>query len=166
MTKESTIERGLLADELVGVVDDIRRDIHGALGTRPWAIDIVNRSWSGQKRGVGVPTTRILRLDPTPRVERVTKDRMGPAGREAAGSVVLSEVSLRYSEAELQPSVATGNEIAYRLTELRGQKQVPKYYVLSAAPVPRRGDKVSDNTDWYILLHETSDMGDLDGVDA
>jgi hypothetical protein len=96
----------------------------------------------------------------------VTKDRMGPAGREAAGSVVLSEVSLRYSELELEPKIGDGTEVAYRLTELRGQRQSPKWYALSSSPVPRRGDKKSDKTDWYILLHETSAMGDLDGVDA
>ncbi len=166
MTRESTIDRSILADVLVGVVDDVRRDIHGALGTRPWAVSIITRSWSGGRRGVGSPSVKVLTLDPTPRVERVTKDRMGPAGREASGSVVLTEVSLRYSEAELQPSILDGNEVAYRLTEIRGQKQKPKYYVLAASPVPRRGDKTADNTDWYVLLNETSDMGDFDGVDA
>lgn len=166
MTRDSAIDGSIFGDALVGAVDDIRRSIHGALGTRPWAVAIVTRRWQGGRRGEGHSTVSILELDPVPRVERVSKDRMGPAGREAAGSVVLSEVSLRYSEAELSPSIGEGDEVAYRLTELRGQKQKPKWYVLAASPVPRRGDKERDNTDWYILLHETSAMGDLDGVDA
>ncbi len=166
MTRDSAIDRTLLGDALVDVVDDIRRSVHGALGTRPWAVAIVTRTWSGGRRGVGTPSIRILELDPVPRVERVAKDRMGPAGREAAGSVTLSEVSLRYSQAELEPKIADGVEVAYRLTELRGQRQSPKWYTISGSPVPRRGDKEQDKTDWYILLHETSAMGDLDGVDA
>ncbi len=166
MARDAVIDRTLFADALVDVVDDIRRSVHGALGTRPWAVAIVTRRWQGGRRGVGHSTVNILELDPVPRVERVTKDRMGPAGREAAGSVVLSEVSLRYSEAELQPTIKDGDEVAYRLTELRGQRQSPKWYVLAANPVPRRGDKEQDKTDWYLLLHETSAMGDLDGVDA
>ncbi len=166
MTRDSAIDRSLLADALVDVVDDIRRSVHGALGTRPWAVAVVTRRWSGGRRGQGHSTVNILDLDPVPRVERVSKDRMGPAGREAAGSVVLSEVSLRYSEKELQPHIGDGDEVGYRLTDLRGQRQTPKWYVLSASPVPRRGDKEGDKTDWYILLHETSDMGDMDGVDS
>lgn len=166
MTKDTAIDKSLLSDALVGVVDDVRGAIHGALGTRPWAVAIVHRRWSGQRRGQGTPTTTVLTLDPPPRVERVTKDRLGPAGREASGNVVLTEVSLRYSALELQPIIGEGDEVAYRLTELRGTKQKPRYYVLNADPVPRRGDKQSDNIDWYILLGETSDMGNMDGVDA
>lgn len=166
MARDSAIDRTLLADALVDVVDDIRREVHGALGTRPWAVAIITKTWQGGRRGVGHATVHVLELDPVPRVERVTKDRMGPAGREAAGSVVLSEVSLRYSEAELQPTVLDGNEVAYRLTDLRGQRQTPKWYAIAASPVPRRGDKEGDKTDWYVLLHETAAMGDLDGVDA
>ncbi len=166
MTKNSTIRPALLGDALINVVDDIRRSVHGALGTRPWAVAIVTRRWQGGRRGVGKATVSILELDPVPRVERVSRDRMGPAGREAQGSVTLSEVSLRYSEAELQPAIGPGDEVAYRLTEIQGQRQTKKWYTLSASPVPRRGDKEGDRTDWYILLHESSAMGDLDGVDS
>lgn len=166
MTKDSTIDRSLFADALIDVVDDINRSVHGALGTRPWSVSIVKRQWQGGRRGVGRATETILILDPDPRVERVTKDRMGPAGREAAGSVVLSEVSLRYSALELEPPIGEMDEVAYRLIENRGTRQSPKFYALSASPVPRRGDKQGDKIDWYILLHETSDMGPIDGVDS
>jgi hypothetical protein len=164
LSKNSSINRHLLADKLIGVVDKIRRQVHAKLGTRPWSVDIVKRSWSGGRRGEGTPKLTILNLDPTPMVKRVTQDRMGPAGREAAGSVTLTGVSLRYAQAELQPIPGNADEIAYRLTELHGQQQTQKFYVLGADPVPRRGDKEGDGTDWYILLHETSAMGDLDGV--
>lgn len=99
-------------------------------------------------------------------VERRTRDRLGPAGREPAGSLVVYEVSLRYTEQDLQPRVERGTEIAYRITDLHGQGQPARYFVLSAAPVPRRGDKPGDRTDWYLVMNEATDFGDLDQVVA
>ncbi len=164
MTKNAALDTELLADALVGVVDDIRRDIHEALGTRPWAVSIVTRRWSGGERGVGQPSVTITELDPAPSVQRVTKDRMGPAGREASGNVVLTEVSLAYSEKELDPGADQGTEVAYRLTEAHGTFLKPRWFVLAASPVPRRGDRAGDNSSWYVLLNETSDVGILDEV--
>lgn len=164
--KNSRVKSSLLGDALIDVVDDIRRSVHTALGTRPWKVDIITRRWSGEQRGVGTPKMSVLTLDPVPMVERVSRDRLGPAGREPAGSVVLTRVSLRYEQSELQPKVDAQTEVAYRLTELHGHFQTAKWFVLSSDPVPRRGDKEGDNTDWYILLTETTPMGDFDGVDA
>lgn len=166
MTKNSEIDSTLLGDALVDVVDDVRRSIHGALGTRPWDVTIVTRRWSGDVAGVGTPSMNFLTLDPPPKVQRVTKDRMGPAGRESAGQVTMTNVSLRYSLDELQPSGGARVEYAYRLTDAHGQRSRTRWFVLSAEPVQRRGDKEGDETDWYILLNETAAMGNFDGVDA
>lgn len=166
MARESILDDDLLSDALVGVVDDVRREVHGALGTRPWKVEIVTRRWLGNQRGVGGSTTTTLELDPPPRVTRNTKDRLGPAGREAAGSVVLDEVSLAYTEEELQPRVDQRTEVAYKITDLHGTRMPPRWFVIAASPVARRGDKPGDKTDWYIYLEETRPLGDLDGVDA
>lgn len=166
MPKTASLDESILADALVGVVDDIRREVHGALGTRPWRVEIVTRRWSGSERGVGNATTTVLELDPPPKVERVTRDRMGPAGREASGNVVLTGVSLAYAQEELQPPVDRRSEFAYRLTDLRGSRMRPEYFVIAGAPIPRRGDKPGDCTDWYIRLEETTPMGVNDGVSA
>lgn len=99
-------------------------------------------------------------------VERVSRDRLGPAGREPAGTVVLTRVSLRYEMSELQPPVDSKTEVAYRLTGLHGQFAGERWFVLSADPFPRRGDKEGDNTDWYILLTETTPMSNFDGVNS
>lgn len=99
-------------------------------------------------------------------VQRVTKDRMGPAGRESEGSVVMYEVSLSYAMDELQPrNLPPGTEVGYRLVEAHGQQQRTRWFVLAADPIPRRGDKPGDRTDWYLVLNETTDMGDLDQVE-
>lgn len=160
--KNATINPDLLGDALVDVVDDIRREVHDALGTRTWTVEIVTRRWSGDERGVGTPTISVVELDPPPMVARVTKDRMGPAGREASGSVILTGVSMRYAQDELQPRVDRRTEVAYRLTEKHGQRQKPRWFVLSADPVARR----TSGTDWYLVLNETTPMGEFDGVDA
>jgi hypothetical protein len=164
--KNSSVDKTLLGDVLIDVVDDIRRSVHGALGTRPWKVAIVTRRWSGEAAGVGTPTVTVLELDPDPKVDRVSRDRLGPAGREAAGSIVVTGVSLRYTEAELQPKVDSRTEVAYRLTDAHGQRQSKRFFVLAAAPVPRRGDGESDGSDWYLVLNETTNMDSFDGVDA
>jgi hypothetical protein len=164
MAKNSTLDSSLVADKLVDVVDNVRRKIHSKLGTRPWTVAIVTRRWSGEERGVGTATVTVLELDPTPSVKRNTRDRLGPAGREAAGTTTLTGVSLRYTEAELAPKVDNRTEVAYRLTEGHGQRQKTRWFVIASAPVARRGDQPGDGTDWYIVLNETSDMGPLDGV--
>lgn len=165
--KNSTITGSKkLADVLVGVVDGIRRQVHGALGTRPWTVAVVTRRWSGDVAGVGTPTLNVLELDPPPNVKRVTRDRLGPAGREAAGSVVLTGVSLSYEQSELQPKVDARTEVAFRITEAHGTGQKTRWFVLAADPVARRGDNSGDGTDWYLVLNETSPMSNFDGVDG
>ena len=166
MTKDSTLDTTRLGDKLIDVVDRVRRKIHSKLGTRPWSVAIVTRRWSGDERGVGTPTVSVLELDPTPHVARNSRDRLGPAGREAAGTMVLTGVSLRYTEAELAPKVDNRTEVAYRLTEAHGQRKKTRWFVISASPLARRGDTSGDGTDWYIVLNETSAMGALDGVDG
>jgi len=160
--KDAPINKSILADALVDVVDNVRRKIHGALGTRPWNVAIVTRTWSGSERGVGTPSVRVLELDPAPMVSKSAKDRMGPAGREAAGTVELTGVSLRYTEEELNPRVDARTEVAYRITEAHGQRQRTRWFVLAATPVPRR----DNGSDWYIILNETSAMGGLDKENA
>lgn len=166
MSKNSTVDRTRFADKLIDVADTVRRKVHGKLGTRQWTVSIVTRRWSGDERGAGTPTLNVLELDPPPHVRLNTRDRMGPAGREAAGSIVLTGVSLRYTQAELEPKVDDRTEVGYMIKEAQGQRQKVRWGVLSATPIPRRGDSPGDSSDWYVVLNETSDMGLLDGVNA
>lgn len=126
----------------------------------------MTRRWSGDAAGEGTPTSTVLELDPAPQVRKNSRDRLGPGGREAAGSLSVSGVSLRYTEEELQPKADAKTEVAYRLTERHGQRLRKRWFVLAGSPVPRRGDNEGDGTDWYLNLNETADMGNFDGVDA
>lgn len=166
MPKDATIDKSLHADALVDVVDNIRRAVHGALGTRPWKVAVITRRWSGDERGVGTPTTTVLELDPDPKVKINPKNRLGPAGQEGDGTITVSGISLRYAQHELQPDVDSRTEVAWRLTEQRGTKQRVIWGVLVSDPLPRRGDKAGDELDWIVSLNQTTAMGPFDGVSA
>lgn len=173
-TEKNSRLTDLFADELVGVVDDVRREIHAALGTRPWRTFIVVRRWSGPSRGIGTPSYSYRELDPPPEVEMGVGDRLGPAGREASRQIKVTKVSLAYSEQELQPPVDARTEVAYLFRDRDAPDPPGKpdkvhradvWGVLASSPIPRLGDRSGDQTDWKLTLNQTSAMGVNDGVD-
>lgn len=163
---DANLDPDVPLDAISSIVDDVRATVHEALGSRTYRVEIVTRRWSGDAVGVGTAHEHVLEFKPRPLVARISRDRLGPAGREQAGDLRLTEVSLSYSTAELQPVVDPAMEVAYRVTDTAGQGQKPMFYVLAADPVSRRGDRKGDNSDWYIVLHETAPMTELDGVDG
>jgi hypothetical protein len=149
----AVLNDGLLGDVLIGVVDDIRREVRAALGTRPFRVAIVTRTWSSGRPGVGTPTDVVLEIEPPPMVTDLsTRLDLRPAGREEEGDVLLTEVSLRYTEPELHPSTRGATEWFYRITDAHGQGTLPRFYTVTKPPTPRRGDHSSDATDWSITL--------------
>ena len=155
----SSFTSGLLADALVGVVDDVRRAIRGGLGTNQYRVAIVTRAWSGGRRGEGISTETVLELDPPPTFTDLSiRNVMRPTGREEEGDAVLTGVSLRYTEAELAPTAGPDTEIAYRVTDAHGQGLAPSYFVPAAAPEPRRGNRPTDASDWKVLLRRVADF--------
>ncbi len=153
----SELQPGVLADELVSVTDEIRGAVHGALGTRPYRVWVVRRSWSGGRRGVGEPVDTETELLPPPRVRRSPQleKRLRPAGPEEEGDITLTEVSLTYSEDELYPAARTENaEFFYRLDEGHGHDARPRFFVPREPPQARRGDSQRDAIDWRIELRQ------------
>lgn len=162
---DAVLNDEVLGDALVGAVDDIRREVHGALGTRPHRVSIVTRTWSGVRRGEGSPTATVLELDPPPKVTFLgLRNELRPGGREEEGDVLLTEVSLRYTEAELQPSTAKNVEWAYRIEDAHGQGVAPRYFTPIRPPIARRGDHRGDGTDWAITLKRVTDFGEHDNA--
>lgn len=160
----SVIDPNLFADALVGVVDDIRGLIHGTLGTRPNRVFIVTRTWSGSLVGDGTPASVEMELLPPPMVTEAVRYELRPGGREEEGEVVLTNVSLTYSEGELAPTVPNNRtEWAYKIIEAHGQASAPRYFTLAEPPVVRRGDHADDATDWLIKLRRAQDFGAVDG---
>jgi hypothetical protein len=170
----AVLDPNLLADALVGVVDTIRRDIHGELGTRPWRVSFVRRTWSGGVVGEGNPTDSIEVLDPDPEVVFADggSNRMSPGGVESTNKVTLYGVSLRYTMEEIYPSVLPpGVEFVYMLERQFGQafgatEPQREFFTVTSTPVPRRGDKRNDASDWKIGLSEVEGFSLYNGSDA
>lgn len=165
MTRHSVIDRRPVSDKLIDVVDNVRRKIHRALGTRTYRVQIVTRRWSGGDVGVGTPITTILEIDPRPLVERSEGDHLAPGGRENQGDATITQISLRYSAEELQPPIPPSTEVGWRVIDTGGQRQPDQWYVLSGDPVTRRGDLSGDSTDWKVRVKQTSPMSNFDGGD-
>lgn len=163
MARHAQVGRRVLTDRLIDVVDNVRRKIHGKLGTRQYRVQVVTRRWSGGVIGEGTPVVTILEIDPRPLVTRSEGDRLSPGGRENQGDVTITQVSLRYSVEELQPSVPDGTEVNWRVIDTGGQRQPDQWYVISADPVSRRGDLQQDQTDWKVQLRQCAAMTDFDG---
>lgn len=157
----STLDNTILADRLVTKVDSIRDRVHGRLGTRPYRVEIVRRTWTGARRGEGTVSDVRTELVPAPAVLKRVEDRLRPAGLEEEGDLVLRHVSLTWSESELYaPTLADNAEHLYRITGAHGQGLTPRYFVANKPPVPRRGDTPGDDLDWEVSLRrvERSDL--------
>lgn len=151
-------------DKLSASMDKIRRSVHGSLKTRAYRVVVVTRVWSDGAIGEGTSSVTRLELDPRPLCSRVARDRMGPGGREAAGDIILTEVSLSYSAADLQPATPPGTEVNYQIIDDSGQQQPDQWFVIDGDPIPRRGDRRGDNSDWRVHLHEVAAMTPLDAA--
>jgi hypothetical protein len=168
----AVIKSRLLGDELIGVVDNIRGLLRTALGTRPYRLALIVRTWSGGRVGEGNPADVVTEIGmpgeagvQPPLIEVDERGRYAPGGQERDGDLRVTEVSLSYTEEELAPTLPPGSEAVYRVTDNHGQAQRARYYVLSGQPITRRGDRESDRTDWKLYLRRTSDLTLNDGVD-
>lgn len=91
-----------LVEEMARVIDDIRT-LHVDYGTRAYRMLSVVYRWSGDQKEVGVPVLVSEReLWPRPRVNLAPVNRdMVAGGSDERGNVLVSEVSVRYTEDEL-----------------------------------------------------------------
>lgn len=125
---EAVLSPTVLVDSLVGdVIDGLRESLHPDFGVRAYRVYRVIRTWSGQRVGEGVMTQEALELRPQPRVGVWNGLRMELAvcGVDEMGEIVLTEVSLTYTEAQLTGGGALGmnQELFLGLAEAHGQGQ-------------------------------------------
>lgn len=142
-----------IIDGLVETIDDIRADVYAVAGVRQWSATLVRRRWTGGIPGAGVPVVvSEMTLNVPPQVMKEVGNRLQPAGLEEEGDIVLAEVSLRYTEAELtgQP-VAADEEVYWRLEDLQGQGVQRRFYTQSKPPRPTR-DSNSIGVGWQLYL--------------
>lgn len=148
-----------LVNELAVVADDLRA-LYGEFGVDQWRVYRCTRSWSGSRRGDGtLGSETATEITPTPRVGwadgagRLRFD-LHPTGLDEAGQIVLTEISLTYTEAELSGQTATAaQEVYYKLTDAQGNAMSARYFVVHRPPVPDRDTGIG----WILTLNARTD---------
>lgn len=145
--------RQTLASKLVPVVDKIRQ-LNATFGTRPYRVFLVHVLWSGGRIGAGTPAEVSRReILPTPKVVDLssTVEMISAFGRTEDGSVVVEEISDKFSEDDLMggtpdlvdaanPNTGRSNaELIWEVQEQRGTEPTPvvRHYTPAAAPMRR-----------------------------
>jgi hypothetical protein len=152
---DSVLDPTVLVDSLVPLVDDLRSSLHPVLGTRPHTVEVVTRTWSGDRLGEGASNDVAVELSPPPRVRTNVRGELRPAGLEEEGDIVIDEISLTYTEAELAPAVSSPSEFFYRVTDAHGQGQRVREYVPRRPPEVLRGDP---DIGWRIVCRRTENV--------
>lgn len=151
MSGTATLDTAILLDDLVGLADQVRDELHRALGVRQWEVYSVLRTWTGAEVGVGRFTDQRLKLVPQPLVKPFSsyEYRLQPCGLDEAGFVQLEEVSLSYAEDELTGGVMAGNQQHYfSIEDAHGQRIPTRTFVNARPPYPDRVDTVG----WILQL--------------
>lgn len=145
-----------LVDDLVDTVDSLRSELLPAFGVRAQRVFLLRRRWSGGARGEG--TASILsevEVLPPPLLEkaapRTAEERyeMKSHGRDEEGELKASEISLRYTEAELDDrAIPAADEFLWKVIDAHGQQQVARYYVPASPPRVDREKTIG----WTVIL--------------
>lgn len=150
---------GSLVDSLVEVVDGLRDALHPAFGVRQYRAFVVTRTWDGGRIGDGLATDEEIEIEPRPRCREPGDGyRLDHAGRAEAFDLVLEEVSLTYTEAELGGgTIAAGVEVFWRIEDAEGQEIAPRFFVLAAPPTPDRESSIGWSCKLRRVRREASD---------
>jgi len=146
-----------LVDDLLEVIDDVRGDLHPALGVRQYRVFAVLRTWMGEERGAEGGFAEVeTEFLPQPLVESYVETMGGKllaGGLDEAGIVRLRELSLTYTAAEIAgPALARNQEWLIRVRDAYGQGEpVRDFVVKSTYP-----DRLKD-IGWTVSLARASD---------
>lgn len=116
------------------ILVDALRKLSGpsAFDMRPTSVQIVQRTWSGGRRGAGRPSDVVLFTLPSfVKVRQVTQREIASSGaRFEEGDIVigpitptgidLRNVTFGFTEAQLVPNGATGVETIFKLAQQAG----------------------------------------------
>lgn len=156
MPGSASIDTAVLVDDLLGVIDDVRGDLHPALGVRQYRVFTVLRTWDGEERGAGIFTEVEDELLPQPLVEAFVdslNDRLLAAGLDEAGYIRLRELSLTYTAAEIKgPVLAPNQEWLVRLRDAYGQGEPQRDFTVKGL----YPDRIKD-IGWTVSLSRASD---------
>ncbi len=140
-----------LVDSLVDdVVDGLRDELHPEFGVRAYKLEIVTRTWPSGTEGVGQMVETAHEVYPQPLVKiwdgyRFTQK---PCGIDDIGVIQLTEVSLKYTEADIIGDGADATQSLWRLSDAHGQLTSSKYFVVDGSPYI---DRIQD-IGWVVRL--------------
>lgn len=156
MPGSATLDSTVLVDDLLGVIDDVRGDLHPALGVRQYRVFSVLRTWDGEERGVGGFAEVETEFLPQPLVEAFVDSlggRLLPAGLDEAGIVRLRELSLTYTAAEIAgPALLPHQEWLVRVRDAYGQGEPQRDFIVKGT----YPDRIKD-IGWSVALSRASD---------
>lgn len=136
------LDPDVLIDDLVTLVDDLREDLIVGFGLRQFRLFTVRRTWDGEGVGDGAFEDELSEITPRPLVNAYQDNvmyRLEPCGIDESGMVLISEVSLSYTEAELTGGALLPNQEWFLLLVDGHGQQVPlRDFVMMSPPFPDR----------------------------
>jgi len=123
---------------------DRARDLIVRLGLRTYAVKIVHTGWSGPYRGSGQEyVMREMDILPTPKIASLNglNESLTAVGLDEVGSLQLTEISGRFSEAEVTgvlvngtPLDTKGEQAYYEVSYLRSGTPIRRRFSVSSVP--------------------------------
>jgi len=135
-----------LVDELIpDLVDGLRDDLHPELGVRQFRVFAVTRTYTAEFGGDAFTDSEI-EITPQPLVMNYVgsiRHQLVPCGLDEAGLVVLKEISLTYTEAEISgpPANPDLQDFLIRIQDAHGQLTKSRHFQIAGPPYP---DRVTD----------------------
>jgi len=138
---------------------DRARDLKVRAGLRPYSVTIVRARSAGMRQRGGGPTEIVGEwcILPVPKVSDLTAltEIVAPDQLREVGSIVLSEISLSYSEmvllgrGEAGEPIARGETVYYEIAHLDGAGRVTvrRRFLAGSAPYAR-----AETAEWVINL--------------
>jgi len=150
---------GNVLGQVIPALDEVRTALEAAIGDKQWSVWRCVGSWSGTRRGEGSYSVVETQITPTPKVGwadgsgRLRFDAL-PTGLDETGQIVLTEVSLTYTEAELSGQTSDPNdEVFYKLVDAQGGGMAPRYFTVNRPPSPDRENGLG----WIVALNSRTD---------
>lgn len=138
MAGSAILDPDVLVDSLVtDVIDGLRSDLHPQFGVRAYRLFTVKRTWTGRTQGEGTYSDVETELDPQPKIAiwDGLEYRLEPCGLDVEGELRATEVSLSYTQDELDGgTLATNEQWLLKITEAHGQASRAIYATHSKPP--------------------------------
>lgn len=155
-----------LGQKLIGVADNIR-DLRVRFGLRPYRVRILRTRWAGAaKRGVGPQIVSWeMEILPVPKISDLTglTEIINPVGADEVGSIMLTEISGRYTEDVLRGFDQNGaqpepNEQVFYEVEFSTTGERRRFYFRSAPTY------LPSKFQWQIRLERSHEERTRDGA--